>query len=80
MDLDSINNEEWAEIIKNYEKLYLSSFSFRILLGLLKTRIELNEDVETLNNSIKELKDYFIKYGKLPNLQNDLKKIFKKIN
>ena len=80
MNIENIKNEEWLEIIKNCKELDLSSFSFKILLGQLKTKIELSGDAETLNSSIKDLKKYIMKYNKLPNLQNDLNKIFNKKN
>jgi hypothetical protein len=76
MNIENIKNEEWLEIIKNCKELDLSSFSFKILLGQLKTKIEISGDDDTLNNAIKELKSYIMKYNKLPNLQNDLNKIF----
>lgn len=76
MNIENIENEEWLEIIKNCKDLDLSSFSFKILLGQLKTKIDISGDEDTLNNAIKELKSYVIKYSKLPNLQSDLKKIF----
>jgi hypothetical protein len=76
MNIENIKNEEWLEIIKNCKELDLSSFSFKILLGQLKTKIEISGDDDTLNNAIKELKSYVMKYNKLPNLQNDLNKIF----
>ena len=76
MNIENIENEKWLEIIKNCKELDLSSFSFKILLGQLKTKIEISGDDDTLNNAIKELKSYVMKYNKLPNLQKDLKKIF----
>lgn len=76
--IDDIEDEEWAQIIMKSKDLELSSFSFKILLGQLKTRIELSGDAEILSDAIKDLKKYIMKYNKLPNLQNDLNKIFNK--
>jgi hypothetical protein len=76
MDLESIEDEEWLQIIKNCKDLVLTSFSFKILLGQLKTKIEVKSDEETLKSAIKELKSYIMKYSKLPNLQVDLNTLF----
>jgi hypothetical protein len=76
MNIESISDEEWVQVINRCKELNLSSFSFKILLGQLKTKIELSGEAATLGSAIKELKSYISKYGQLPNLQSDLKKIF----
>lgn len=76
MNIDSIEDEKLLDIIKKHQELDLSSFSFKILLGQLKTKIDISNDSKVAIDAVRELRSYINKYGKLPNLQKDLNKIF----
>ena len=77
MNIDYIEDEKLLDIIKKCHDLDLSSFSFKILLSQLKTKIEISKDGSVATTAVKELREYVKKYSKLPNLQKDLSKIFK---
>jgi hypothetical protein len=76
VDFDQVCDEEWRRVILSSKDFEFHSFSLKMLLGKLRIKLDLYTDLQTFNNCLAELKTYINSYIGLPNVQEDLKRLF----
>jgi hypothetical protein len=76
MDISSIPDRVWRDIIMGNVSYNFESLSFRIILSNLKLKLTQNPDKEA--DYLSELKKMVSSQQNLPNLQRDIQKIMEK--
>ncbi len=69
----------WVKAITGQESPHYELLATKILLGRLTIIYEMNPSPETIQKSIQELREYFVRNKDLPKAQADLQKIFSKV-
>ena len=71
-----LSDKKILKYIKTINNNYLSSFSFKILIGQLRTYLECNKDSDSEKLVIKKFNEFIKKYGHLESVKKDLDKYF----
>ena len=76
MDIPTLSNPIWKDIVKNKVNFNFEFLAVKILLARLKLTVKYDPSPETIENCAAELRNLFVKTGRLPSVKKDLKKIF----
>ena len=76
MEIPSQDDPRWEDLICKECKHKFSLFATKLMLGRLNLKYRMQKSPEILEESIKELREFFQKNIHLPKIQSDLKKIF----
>ncbi len=74
MLLPPANHPIWSDIVTGKTKYEFECLAVKILLGRLQ--VQVNNGMQSIENSASELHNFFVKNQKLPSAQRDLTKIF----
>jgi hypothetical protein len=72
------SHEKWQALILGVEQINFEFFPVKLLLARLKLQVKRDPKPETIEKSVKELRELFIKNQHIPKAKKDLDKVFKK--
>ncbi|MDY6821022.1 MAG: hypothetical protein SVN78_05315 [Deferribacterota bacterium] len=75
--LDQVKREKIIDVLEKADKEKLSSFSFKILLGQLRVKLEISKSKEdVVDECVQKLNEYVDKYGSLKSVKDDIYNLF----
>jgi hypothetical protein len=75
MDPSRIPSSLLSEVITGTRKYDFESLPLKVLLSRLRIEMLLHPGQETLNRSVSDLRELFVKCSNMPSVQKDMKKL-----
>jgi hypothetical protein len=73
MNIDQISESAWASVIQGTRNVQFEFLGLQLLLVNLRQRLRAKEI--SISDGIRELKNFYAKYGRLPSAERDFNKI-----
>lgn len=72
------SNEKWRALILGVDSVHFEFFPLKLLLARLKLQVKRDPNPQTIDKSVIELRELFVKNQHIPKAKKDLEKIFKR--
>ncbi|NLM37358.1 MAG: hypothetical protein GX202_04450 [Firmicutes bacterium] len=78
MEVEKISKQGWENLLLKDVDYGFNFLALKILLSRLRLKVAMDPSPVSIQKSVEEIKNLFIRFGNLPSVQKDFQKVYER--